>query len=133
MVDEQHRQRFDVEGEIIGFTNDWTRVRDSAGVSMSELSTVKQAVREALENGEAQKCQRRSPRRDPLLPEPTPVNERPEEYWHNVPAEQWELIASRWERYPEDQKAAIPDAYIRLVESLRRWEPWEDEKGNRTR
>lgn len=124
VVDEHHRQHEDVAGEIVSFTDEYRQICSSLDVSMSDLGTIKGLVREALDEGDAT-IWRREPRRDPHLPEPTPMEECPRKYWDNCGPEYWVDRAKAWSRLPDEFKEAIPDDYRQLVQNLRRWEPWE--------
>jgi len=125
VVDEYHRQHEDVAGEIVSFTDEYRQICSSLDVSMSDLGTIKDLVREALEEGDAT-IGRREPRRDPNLPEPTPMEEYPRKYWDNRDSEYWVDRAKAWSRFPDEFKEAIPDDYRHLVQNLRRWEPWTE-------
>lgn len=125
VVDEHHRQNEDVAGEIVSFTDEYRQICSSLDVSMSDLSTIKGLVREALDEGVAT-IGWREPRRDPHLPEPTPAEEYPREYWDNRDPEYWTGQAKVWSRLPNEFKSAIPDEYRQLVQNLRQWEPWEE-------
>lgn len=125
VVDEHHRQHEDVAGEIVSFTDEYREICSSLDVSMSDLGTIKELVREALGEGDAT-IGRREPRRDPNLPEPTPMKEYPRKYWDNRDSEYWVGRAKGWSRLPDEFKEAIPDDYRQLVQNLRRWEPWEE-------
>lgn len=127
VVDERHRQHDDVDGEIVSFTDEYREMCDSLEVSMSDLATIKGIVREALDEGGATVWQR-EPRRDTHLPEPTPVDEYPDEYWDEHHSEYWVRNAKAWSRVPDEFKEAIPAEYRTLIENLRKWEPWEDEE-----
>jgi len=127
VVDERHRQHDDVDGEIISFTDKYREMCDSLEVSMSDLATIKGIVREALDEGGATVWQR-EPRRDTHLPEPTPVDEYPREYWDERHSEYWVRNAKARSRVPDEFKKAIPEEYRNLIENLRKWEPWEDEE-----
>lgn len=129
VVDERHRQRDDVDGEIISFTDEYREMCDSLDVSMSDLATIKGIVREALDEEDAT-VWRRDPRRDTLLPEPTPMDEYPREYWDERNAEYWVRNAKTWSRLPDEFKEAIPGEYRDLIENLRKWEPWKDEENS---
>lgn len=126
VVDERHRQRDDVEGEIVSFTDEYRRACNSVDVSMSDLATIKDVVREALDAGDVV-LSRGKPRRDIHLPEPTPTVEYPREYWEERSSQYWARIAKDWSKAPDDFREAIPEEYRSIIEGLRRWEPWEDE------
>jgi hypothetical protein len=134
VVDERHRQHDDVDGDIVSFTDEYREMCDSLEVSMSDLATIKGIVREALDEGDATVWQR-EPRRDTHLPEPTPVDEYPREYWDERHSEYWVRNAKAWSRLPDEFKEAIPEEYRSLIEHLRKWEPWEDgeDSGNQDR
>ena len=125
VVDEYYRQHEDAAGEIVSFTDEYRQICSSFDVSMSDLGTIKDLVRESLEEGDAT-IGRREPRRDPNLPDPTPIEEYPREYWDNRDSEYWVGRAKAWSRYPDEFKEAIPDDYRHLVQNLRRWEPWKE-------
>jgi hypothetical protein len=125
VIDEQHRQRDDVDGKIISFTDKYRNICESHGISMSDLASIKKIVREELSEGEATPY-RREPRRDTNLPKPTP-DQYPHEYWDEHPPERWVHYAKIWSRIPDEFKQAIPGEYRDLIENLRQWEPWENE------
>lgn len=125
VVDEQHRQRDDVDGEIVSFTDEYREMCESLGVSMSDLATIKGIIREALSEGDTT-VGRREPRRDTLLPEPTPIDEYPSEYWDELSSEDWVRIAKGWSGLRDEFEEAISDEYRDLIKNLRMWEPWED-------
>ncbi|WP_435196604.1 hypothetical protein [Natronomonas sp. EA1] len=125
VVDEHHRQHEDVAGDIVSFTDEYRQICSSLDVSMSDLGTIKELVREALVEGDAT-IGRREPRRDPNLPEPTPMEEYPRKYWDNRGPEYWVSRAKGWSKLPDEFKEATPDDYRQLVQNLRRWEPWEE-------
>lgn len=131
VIDERHRQQEDVDGDIVSFTDKYREICGSVDVSMGDLSTIKKLVRESLDEGTAAEGQR-DPRRDTLLPEPTPVGEYPREYWENRDSEYWVRNAKAWSRVPDEFKEAIPDEYRRLISNLRQWEPWENTKSEST-
>jgi hypothetical protein len=127
VVDERHRQHDDVDGDIISFTDEYREMCDSLDLSMSDLATIKRIVREAVDGGDATVWQR-EPRRDTHLPEPTPVDEYPDEYWDERHSEYWVRNAKAWSRVHDEFKGAIPAEYRTLIENLRKWEPWADEE-----
>ena len=127
VVDERHRQHDNVDGEIVSFTEEYREVRNSLDMSMSDLSTIKEIVREALDEGDIT-VERGQPRRDTHLPDPTPKQEYPRRYWEELSAESWARHAKNWSEVPDEFKKAIPEEYRALIDSLRNWEPWEDEE-----
>lgn len=121
VVDEQYRQVGDEVGEIISWTDEFRDICEKYDVLMSDLSTVKEKVRE----NPGQKIDLK--RRDPALPDPTPKDELPESYWENQSPEYWTRVAKNWERTSDDHKEAFPDEYRDLVDRLCHWEPWSEE------
>lgn len=126
VVDEQHRQRDGIDGEIVSFTDEYREMCRSNDVAMSDLATIKEIVREAFNEADAT-IWRREPRRDTHLPKPTP-DQYPREYWDEHNPEHWVHYAKTWPAAPDEFKEAIPDEYLDLIENLRQWEPWEDKE-----
>lgn len=92
-------------------------------ISMSDLSTIKEIVREELGD--------RPPtpavtgiRRDRNLPKTSP-SEKPDEYWDRLPARYWVHLARTWKHVEDDLKKEIPDQHRKHVDSLRNWKPWD--------
>lgn len=125
IIDEQQRQNASDTPEIVSWTDEFQEIRRANDVSMSDLSTIKEKVREAVDDGEVVKGPRR-PKRDPLLPGPTPPDEYPDRYWTERSPGSWIGMAKSWDRVPQDWKEALPDEYQELIALLRQWEPWED-------
>jgi hypothetical protein len=125
IIDELKRQNASDTPEIVLWTDEFQDICRAHDVSMSDLSTIKEKVREAVIDGEVVKGPRR-PQRDPLLPGPTPPDEYPDRYWAEQSPEYWIGMAKSWDRTPQGWKEAFPDEYQKLVNLLRQWEPWED-------
>lgn len=101
--------------------------KSALGVSMSDLGTIKDRVREMIKNGDVTipEPAPENHRRDPALPAPTSYSEKPEEYWENYSPERWAIIARGWEHHREEMEDALPDEKRELVQKLRKWEPWK--------
>lgn len=121
VVDEQRRQDDPEIDEFVQWSDEFREICESLDISMSDLSSIKQNVREALDS-ETFTTGPRRPRRDPALPGPASIDERPRRFWDNVPASGWINIAQSWERTPDEAKEALPDDYRALVESLQHWD-----------
>jgi hypothetical protein len=125
LVDEHHRSDADDLDQLVYRSDKFQEMCDTHGVSMSDLSTIKQVVREQLEEQSIPRTPGIS-RRDPAMPEPTQPDEFPRQYWDELSAQKWANIADNWESQPYNFKNAIPDDYQETVDLLRRWEPWKD-------
>ncbi|QLC35768.1 hypothetical protein EFA46_016040 (plasmid) [Halarchaeum sp. CBA1220] len=122
VIDERHRETDDLE-DMVSRSTTFKEMRDSLGITMSDLGTVKQKVRDALGDREVilgPNC----PKRDPLLPGPTTADDRPREYWDGISPASWENIAKEWDNFSSEFQEAVPEEYHDLVKRLRRWEPW---------
>jgi len=116
----------DAFDELIARSEEFRSAKSALDVSMSDLSTIKDRVREMIEEGDVHIPEGKSiPRRDPTLPAPTPYDEKPAEYWQKIPPGQWDLLARSWESTPEDLKNGLPAEKRDLIDRLRRWEPWK--------
>lgn len=104
-------------------TDEFKQIRKAHDITMSDLSTVKDIVREELD-GRTYDPSHIGPLRDPHLPKMT-VADRPDEYWEEVHPNYWHSVARLWEQHSEEYEEALPDEYLELVERLRHWEPWE--------
>ncbi|WP_434531919.1 hypothetical protein ACODNH_23605 (plasmid) [Haloarcula sp. NS06] len=119
----------DTFDESIARSEEFRSAKNSFDISMSDLSTIKDHIRELIEEGEVYIPEGKSiPRRDPTLPAPTSYDEKPAEYWQNIPPEQWDLLARSWESTPEELKSGLPAEKRELIDRLRRWEPWKINK-----
>lgn len=125
LVDEHHRSGVEELDKFVFRSNEFQERCETYGVSMSDLNTIKQVVREQLEKQSIPRTPGTS-RRDPAMPEPTQPDEFPRQYWDELPAQSWATIAEGWENQPYDFKNAVPDDYRENVDLLRTWEPWED-------
>lgn len=126
IADERHRQSLD-DPDLVMLSDEFREVCEKHDVSMSDLSTIKEKVREALETREVTVGPNR-PIRDPALPAPTPPDNYPDEFWEAYSAEGWVSLAKTWEMQDGDLKEAIPDEYRKIVDNLRRWEPWKTDE-----
>jgi len=127
VVDENMREERadDLEDmELVQWTDQFRACCDKHDVGMSDMSTLKQKVREALEE-QSIPIQPGRAKRDPNLPGPSTLDERPDEYWEEKSAEFWTAVARSWEHQPDEFHEAVPDAYRDTVMALRQWEPWE--------
>jgi len=127
VIDERHRDIEDME-DTISWSNEFRQICDAHEISMSDLTTIKEEIRYQviihdirIPSGE------KLPKRDPSLPSSTPLNERSEAYWNNIPSEYWTRLAQHWQTAPDDLKSALPDNHRERIEQLRRWKPWEDD------
>lgn len=125
VVDEQHRAEAEDSNEIVMWTDEFRTLCEKHEVSMSDHSTIKAKIREILET-ESVPMTSAPGKRDPALPGPTPLDERPDEFWEELSAEAWVSVARRWEKHPQEFQDAIPDEYREVVENLRKHEPWQD-------
>jgi len=126
VVDERKREPME-DPEFVRWTDEYRSACDSLGVTMSDLGTIKESVREWLEENRITATPTAPPKRDTALPGPTSPDDLPAEYWDNQPAELWEELAETWNDAPEGFRDAIPDRYRELVDRIRRWEPWDME------
>jgi len=126
VVDEEHRQTL-ANPELVQWSDEFKRMRKNREVSMSDLSTIKQKIRELTEGGEIHVGPER-PRRDPALPDPTSIEERPDGFWKSFTAEDITNMARRWGDAPGEWKQGIPEEFRKRINLLRRWEPWTDEE-----
>jgi len=117
VVDEQRRQDDPDMDEFVLWSDEFREICESLDISMSDLSSIKENVREALDS-ETFKTGPRRPRRDPALPGPASIDERPRRYWDSISAKRWIEIAQLWEKVPDEAKEALPDNYRELVERL---------------
>lgn len=127
VVDEENRQEKE-DPNLILWSDEFRDLCDEHDVSMSDLSTIKQLVRERDQKGQKSPgltAISRMPRRDPALPDPLPPGEKPDEYWDELSAQKWEDAARNWKKHSEEWREAVPDEYRELIDLLRRWEPWE--------
>lgn len=128
VIDERHRAHGGDLDSLVSRSDEFRSIRDSLDLSMSDLSTIKETVREELNEGNVRIATGpKVPKRDPALPGPTPIDEQPDFYWENFSAERWAKTAQEWGRLPENLKEAVPDEYRDRIDLLQRWEPWEDE------
>lgn len=126
LVDDYHREITDLE-QRVSWSDEFRSVANSHDVSMSDLSTIKEKIKEGVENGDIHVPRGpERPRRDTVLPNPTPTDELPESYWDNLIPESWSQIAENWEELSEERKNAIPNRYRGRIQQLRRWVPWEN-------
>ncbi|WP_135823214.1 hypothetical protein [Halostella litorea] len=125
LVDEQIRETGPGEDDFISWSDEYREICRKHDISMSDLSTIKEKVREALDEGEVIP-EKGTPKRDPALPGPTPRDELPENYWTERRPEYWVSVAKHWNHYSETRKEAIPGKYRKLVIQLRQWKPWQD-------
>ncbi|WP_226013590.1 hypothetical protein [Halomicrobium salinisoli] len=124
LVDEQHRADADDIDQCVSFSDEFRDVRDTHGVSMSDLSTIKRIAREQLEE-QSVSTMPATKRRDPALPGPRGPRDLPRQFWDALPATEWVRIAQNWDDQPEAYKDSIPDDYRETIGLLRKWEPWE--------
>ena len=125
VVDEQHRDISDIS-DLVQRTDEFRSVREAHDISMSDIVTIKEKVRDAIQENEGLvTVADKKPMRDPALPDPTP--EKPPQYWEECSPQYWVNLAKSWERLADELKEAVPDQYRERVDQLRRWKPWEDE------
>lgn len=125
LVDERVREPESMD-EVVSRSDSFKSLRESHEVSMSDLSTIKSNVREAIDDGDAYIRYDDEPlNRDPALPSPTSVGERPDEFWEDKSAEYWTELAKHWGETPSEAEE-IPQEYRDRIEQLQKWSPWED-------
>lgn len=127
IIDEHARADQGLDREIVARHDDFRDLCTKHDVSMSDLTTLKKIVREQLADQRVG-LESWPRRRDPALPGPTTIEDRPDEFWENHEPAYWEAVAKEWENHPETFRNGLPEQYQRLVENLRRWEPWTTEK-----
>ena len=128
VIDERVRSPQSLD-EVVARSDQFRGVCDSNDISMSDLTTIKEKVREALEEGDVRIIEGEGiVKRDPALPGPTPLKDRPDDYWENLSAEYWAWLAQNWDGRRIVNKDAIPEEYRRRIDQLRRWAPWEGEE-----
>ena len=126
LVDERVREPESMD-ELVSRSDSFKSLRESHEVSMSDLSTIKSDVREAIDDGDAYIRYDDEPlNRDPALPAPTSVGERPDEFWEDKSVEYWTGLAKTWDEAPSEVKE-IPQKHRDRVDQLRNWSPWEDD------
>lgn len=131
LVDERGNSSPQSYDDLVSRSEEFRLICEVHDISMSDLATVKDIVREALDNGEVD-IDTGTGLRDPALPEPTPPWEIDDEYWDLRPAGYWAKIARSWHHVDNELKEAVPDEYRDLVDRLRRWEPWKINKERTT-
>jgi len=130
VIDENVRPPDEFE-DAISRCDKFREIREAHDISMSDISTVKEKVRQSIRDGDVSIPHGiRIPRRDPTLPGPTPYEDMPEEYWKSLSPEGWQDVARRWSYFSDRLKQAIPPECAELVENIRRWEPWEMNRSN---
>jgi len=128
VVDEHLRSKAETH-DLVQWSDAFRETRDGIGVGMSDLETIKEIVREELDEGNVEiPYGRPHRRRDAALPSPTPPSERPDAYWDEQPAGYWARLAEDWSDVPDGLKEAIPAEYRERVDLLRRWAPWKDDE-----
>lgn len=125
IADEQYRSDADDLDQLVSYSEEFRAIRDKHEISMSDLNTVKRISREQLENHPVPATSEVR-RRDPALPGPTTPDNLPRQYWDELSAQSWVIIARGWERRPQEEKDAVPDDHRKTVNLLRKWEPWEE-------
>lgn len=129
LADEHYREGAVELDELVRHSEEFREIRDKHEITMSDLSTVKETVRELLDS-ELVPVKSDVRRRDPVLPDPTAPNDLPRQYWEELSSESWVTIARTWERRSEAYKDAVPPEYKERVRMLREWEPWTDDTGS---
>lgn len=124
VVDERHRQRRVQASEVVSFSDEFKSLCKEQGVSMSDLTSIKQSARDALDTGRIS-IDPQTPKRDPALPGPSLPRDIPKKKWDNYPPKLWVDAARHWDSRSEKWKEAVPDEYRRIVDNLRKWKPWE--------
>lgn len=125
IVDEHHRDGAEELDELICRSEKFREIKKKHEISMSDLSTVKEIIRDIL-NSNSVPVNSDSRNRDPALPQRTAPNELPREYWDELTSEAWANIARTWQRQPEKFKNAVPPEYKERVGLLQNWQPWTD-------
>ena len=126
LVDENYREGVEDFDQLIRRSEEFREVRDKHGISMSNLNTVKEIVRDTF-GSQPIPVHSEVRRRDPALPEPTNPSDLPTQYWDELSAEAWVSIARTWERQSEEYRDAIPPEYKERINLLRKWQPWPDD------
>lgn len=129
IVDEIERDEFGPEREIVSRQEEFKGLRKQHDVSMGDLTTIKEIVRNEM--SEQRIALGGNPRRDPNLPGPTTIDDRPDEYWNEMSASYWESVAKDWEDLPKSFREGIPKEFRQRVEALRQWEVWTLGEGKR--
>lgn len=133
IVDEIERDEFGPDREIVARQEEFRELQEQHDISMSDLTTIKAKVRNEM--GEQRIVLGGNPRRDPNLPDPTTIDDRPGEYWDKMPARYWVSVAEDWKNVPQSFREGIPKKLRQRVEALRRWEVWtlsDEERENRS-
>lgn len=125
LIDENYREGVEDFDQLVRRSEEFCEIRDKHGISMSDLNTVKEIVRDTL-GSQPVPVHSEVRRRDPALPGPTTPSDLSAQYWDELPAESWVSIARTWERKSEEYRSAIPSEYKDLIKLLRKWQPWTD-------
>lgn len=132
IVDKERSKQIDDPDELtlIQWEEEFKEIREREGVSMGDLSTIKQTVHDEL-GSHPPEPNPAGIRRDTNLPKTSP-SELPDEYWQKREASYWESLAKGWEYRREEFKEALPKDKRERIELLRKWEPWkrDDEPTN---
>lgn len=119
------------EVTLITWEDEFQDIAAKYDVSMSDLSTIKQTVRDELDDMSPEPSNE-GVKRDLDLPKVTP-SERPDEYWEHRSSQYWVSLAYTWERRDDDIKDALPADKRERVNLLRKWKPWEREDNSETK
>lgn len=109
------------EVTALEWEEEFTDLKDSLGISMSDHSTAKQIARKEID-GEYYGPVNAGIRRDSTLPNRAKV--RCKEYWETAPPAVLASEARRWMSVDNERKKSIPDEQRRIIDLLRRWKPW---------
>lgn len=125
IVNDERVEQTDDPGDVtlLSWESEFQDLAKKYDVAMSDLSTIKETVRDELGD--------RPPvpsdagiKRDLNLPKITP-DEKPDEYWEVRHTQYWVMLARTWESRDNDIKEAIPNEKRELVDLLRKWKPWD--------
>jgi hypothetical protein len=110
VVDEARAENGGDPGEVslVSRSDEFRDYCDEFAVSMSDLSTIKQKVREQLDEQPSRRSVLSDP--DPSLPD-IPPSEYPDEYWDRVHEDTWEGISEGELSRSDEWLEAVPDRY----------------------
>jgi len=126
LADENYREGVEELDQLVRRSEEFREIRDKHEISMSDLNTVKEIVRDLL-GDQSVPVNSEVTRRDPALPRPTTLSDVPTQYLEELSAESLVSIARIWDRKPEGYKDAIPPEYKERIRLLRKWQPWTDD------
>jgi hypothetical protein len=124
IVNEERVDQADSLEEVTSLTweDEFKAITEPHGISMSDMGTIKEIVREELEDKMLMPVTVGA-KRDPNLPKMS-TSDLPDEHWDRFSPRVWEQVARSWEEQDEEYREAVPDDYRDLIQLLRNWEPW---------